>query len=47
MLDRGRRFVFLFTDLANPTSNKIYQRIGYRHVRDFAHVDFEAPAPRD
>ncbi|MFD3591948.1 GNAT family N-acetyltransferase [Nocardia sp. NPDC058640] len=25
----------LFTDLANPTSNKIYQRIGFEQVRDF------------
>lgn len=33
-LDRGRRFVFLFTDLANPTSNKIYQAIGYEPVSD-------------
>ena len=28
------RFCFLFTDLANPTSNSIYQRIGYRPVTD-------------
>lgn len=35
LLDRGRRFCFLFTDLANPTSNSIYQRIGYRPVGDF------------
>jgi uncharacterized protein len=34
LLDRGRRFCFLFTDLANPTSNSIYQRIGYRPVTD-------------
>ena len=33
-LDRGRRFVFLFTDLANPTSNKIYRSIGYEPVCD-------------
>ena len=33
-LDRGRRFVFLFTDLANPTSNKIYRDVGYRPVID-------------
>jgi predicted GNAT family acetyltransferase len=33
-LDAGRRFVFLFTDLANPTSNKIYQAIGYEAVID-------------
>jgi uncharacterized protein len=30
----GRDFCFLYTDLANPTSNSIYQRIGYRHVTD-------------
>jgi predicted GNAT family acetyltransferase len=35
-LDRGYRAVFLFTDLANPTANKIYQEIGYRPVRDMA-----------
>jgi predicted GNAT family acetyltransferase len=29
LLDGGRRFCFLFTDLANPTSNAIYERIGY------------------
>jgi hypothetical protein len=34
LLDEGRRFCFLFTDLANPTSNSIYQRIGYRAVSD-------------
>jgi predicted GNAT family acetyltransferase len=34
LLDSGRRFCFLYTDLANPTSNSIYQRIGYRPVSD-------------
>ncbi|MDQ1743826.1 MAG: hypothetical protein QOE23_2165 [Pseudonocardiales bacterium] len=33
-LDRGARQVVLFTDLANPTSNAIYQQIGYRAVDD-------------
>jgi predicted GNAT family acetyltransferase len=33
-LDAGRRFCFLFTDLANPTANHIYQAIGYEPVRD-------------
>lgn len=33
-LDAGRRFCFLFTDLANPTSNHIYREIGYEPVRD-------------
>lgn len=34
LLDQGKRYCFLFTDLANPTSNSIYQRIGYRPVFD-------------
>lgn len=33
-LDQGRRFVCLFTDLANPTSNRIYQAIGFEPVID-------------
>lgn len=33
-LDAGAGQVLLFTDLANPTSNGIYQRIGYRAVSD-------------
>jgi len=35
-LDLGRRFVFLFTDLANPTANHIYEAIGYERVQDVA-----------
>ena len=34
LLSGGRRFCFLFTDLANPTSNSIYRQIGYRPVAD-------------
>jgi predicted GNAT family acetyltransferase len=30
----------LFTDLSNPTSNSIYQKIGYVSVADFRHVLF-------
>ena len=37
---RGATEVLLFTDLANPTSNRIYQRIGFRPVTDFARIDF-------
>ena len=36
----GLQDVLLFTDLANPTSNGLYQRIGYRPVSDFATYDF-------
>ncbi|MTJ75382.1 GNAT family N-acetyltransferase [Nocardia seriolae] len=33
--------VCLFTDLANPTSNKIYRAIGYEPVRDFVRYEFD------
>ena len=39
-LGRGRRFCFLFTDLANPTSNKIYRAIGYEPVCDVDQYGF-------
>jgi uncharacterized protein len=41
LLDSRHRFVFLFTNLANPTSNKIYQQIGYRPVCDVDVYRFE------
>jgi predicted GNAT family acetyltransferase len=34
LLDDGRKFCFLYTDLANRTSNHIYQTIGYEPVTD-------------
>ena len=34
LLDLGHAYCCLFTDLANPTSNNIYQSIGYRPVLD-------------
>jgi len=40
LLDQGRKFCFLFTDQANPTSNRIYQRIGYRPVSDSERWEF-------
>lgn len=42
-LDAGRRFCFLFTDLANPTANHIYQSIGYEPVRDVDAYRFDRP----
>jgi predicted GNAT family acetyltransferase len=44
-LDAGRRFCFLYTDLANPTSNKIYQDIGYEPVCDVDEYRFEGAPP--
>jgi len=40
-LAAGRRFCFLYTDLANPTSNKIYADIGYEPVCDATDYAFE------
>ena len=42
VLERGRRFCFLYTDLANPTSNAIYQRLGYEPVCDSREIAFVA-----
>ena len=40
LFEGGRRFCFLYTDLANPTSNAIYERIGYRRVAESAEIAF-------
>jgi predicted GNAT family acetyltransferase len=40
LFEGGRRFCFLYTDLANPTSNAIYERIGYRKVAESAEIIF-------
>ena len=39
-LAAGRRFCFLYTNLANPTSNKIYLAIGYERVCDSVEYTF-------
>jgi uncharacterized protein len=43
LLAEGRRFVFLFTDLANPTSNRIYRGIGFEPVCDVDEYRFWTP----
>jgi uncharacterized protein len=40
-LTAGRQFCFLFTDVANPTSNHIYQEIGYEPIRDVEDFRFD------
>jgi predicted GNAT family acetyltransferase len=42
-LEAGRRYCFLFTNLANATANAIYQRIGYEAVADVDQYEFSAP----
>jgi len=34
LLNDGRKFCFLYTDLANPISNHVYLKIGYEPVTD-------------
>ncbi len=41
LIEQGRRFCFLYTDLANASSNRIYQRLGYRPVTDALAYRFE------
>lgn len=41
LLDSGLKHCFLFTDLMNPTSNHIYQEMGYRPVADVQEFAFE------
>jgi len=41
LLDMGYQFSILFTDLLNPTSNHIYQQIGYKPVCDVDRYDFK------
>lgn len=41
LLARGIKFCCLFTDLANPTSNSIYRKVGYGTVIDVDEYRFE------
>ena len=42
LLDAGFEYCTLFTDRSNPTSNAIYQQIGYRPVCDYQEIKFIA-----
>jgi predicted GNAT family acetyltransferase len=42
-LEAGAAEVLLYTDLDNPVSNSIYQRIGYRAVEDRVVLAFTVP----
>ena len=41
LLDEGFAFINLFTDLANPISNDIYQKIGYKPICGFDRYSFD------
>ncbi len=40
LLDHGWRFCTLFTDISNPISNSIYQKIGFKPMCDFQEYIF-------
>jgi predicted GNAT family acetyltransferase len=41
LLKEGFTKCVLYTDLANPTSSSIYQKVGYRPVCDSLEIKFE------
>jgi GNAT superfamily N-acetyltransferase len=45
LLDGGREFVFLHADRANPTATRLYERLGYDHIADFAMIRLAAATP--
>ena len=44
-LAAGATKCMLYTDLANPTSNHIYQAVGYRRSNDAQEYRFSGPEP--
>jgi uncharacterized protein len=42
ILDEGRQFCTLYTDLSNPTSNRVYQQVGYTALADMVDIAIEA-----
>lgn len=42
LLNEGKVFCCINTDLANPTTNRIYPAIGYRPVCDTSTIDLNA-----
>jgi len=40
-LDQGKKFCVLYTDVGNPTSNSIYQKVGYEEVSESINYRFD------
>lgn len=40
IMSDGKKFASLFTDLTNPTSHSIYQKIGFVKIGQNIHFDF-------
>ena len=45
LFDDGRKFCFLYTDLANPISNHVYQKMGYEPATDATVYSFSQGTP--
>lgn len=45
LLSAGHKYCYLFTDAANPVSNRIYERLGYRTVCDFLEYKLHTTQP--
>jgi predicted GNAT family acetyltransferase len=43
LLDRGWRYCLIFADRGNPTTTRIYPRLGYREIAGFATIGFRYP----
>lgn len=41
LLDRGWRYCLVFADRANPTTNRIYPRLGFREIAPFATIGLD------
>jgi predicted GNAT family acetyltransferase len=44
ILDGGKKYCVLYTDLANPASNSLYMNIGYKPVCDSLMIKLGEPA---
>ena len=40
LLDKGDKYCVLYTDDANPISNHVYEKIGYKRKSDWEELDF-------
>lgn len=41
-LEAGNKYCVLYTDDANPISNHVYEKIGYKRMEDWEDLDFES-----
>ena len=46
-LGTGAHTCMLYTDLSNPTSNKIYADVGYRRIAEWEERVFTVTSPHD